>query len=251
MTNEELCLEIQQGNKEYILPLWEQVHRFIVIKARDYFVSLDDCRGITEEDLIQSGYFALLDAVAGYDPERGAHFIGYLAYHLHRQFGVCAGLVLVRDREDPISSSISLDTPIDDEDFSTLGELQPDPHDITEEPEERLYRAQLHVALENAMEELNPKDADVIRKRFYQNMTLKEAAALAGVSLDRIRQREQKGLRILRKHAKKNGLNEYIEQHTPYFKKSAFRYTFTSPVEDLAILRERLRERYENKQEQP
>ncbi|MBQ8814116.1 MAG: sigma-70 family RNA polymerase sigma factor [Lachnospiraceae bacterium] len=68
MTNEQLAASIQTG--EYpsgnMLLLYEQMKGFIFHHAKNY-------QGYAEyADLLQEGFLALYDAVAGYDPEKGS-----------------------------------------------------------------------------------------------------------------------------------------------------------------------------------
>lgn len=248
MTNEELVAEIRNGKKEYCLQLWEQVERFITIKARDYFATLYANRGITVEDLQQAGYLALMDAVRTYSADRGANFISFLSYWLHNRFSEAAGLRTDRTAADPLNNSVSLDAPIGEDQDGTLSDIQADPRDNVAEAETRVYLQQLRADLEKALDSLGPNEADAIRQRFFQGKTLKEAAEERGVSLDLIRQREAKGLRMLRRSARRNGLDAYVESRTPYYKKTSFHISHTSPVEELAMLRERLRLEYERRQ---
>lgn len=248
MTNEELVQEIQAGRKELIETLWEQTERFIGLKAGQYYRLLNGKRGVTEEDLRQSGFFALVDAADKYDPTGGASFCHFLTFYLHKEFTEAAHLRTDRTKSDPLNDAISLDTPIGEDGDSSIIDLQEDPQDDIEDAEHRLYIEQLREALEAVLDKLQPEIADTIRQRYFQNKTLKEVAAEKGVSLERIRQREAKGLRILRQTAKKNGLDEYIEIRINYFKHTNFNHSFYSPVESLVELRERLEREFEEKQ---
>lgn len=87
MNNEELANNIQNGNKELIIVLWEQVERFIRLKADERATAINN-RDIAD-DLYQSGYFALLNAVKSFDDSRGMNFLSYLKYHLKTEFDEC------------------------------------------------------------------------------------------------------------------------------------------------------------------
>lgn len=238
MSNEEYAAEIQRGRKEYLLPLWKQTERFIGMQAGRYMERLDGCRGIEEDDLKQAGFLALVDAAEQYNPEGGASFVNYLSFYLHRYFVEAAGLRTARSAADPINSRISLDQPIEDEDGATLGDLQQDPQNVIEEAEERIQNDQLRDALEKALNKLNPEDAEIVRQRFFENKTLKDIATANGVSISRIREREARGLRGLRKTSTKKALEAFIEVRTPYY--MACRRG-ESPIEKIVLRREQLR----------
>lgn len=75
MTNEELVERIRAGDAD-IIELWEQMRRYIRKVARRYeeHAELDD--------LMQESFFALIKAVALYDPDGGATFKTYLHFWL-------------------------------------------------------------------------------------------------------------------------------------------------------------------------
>lgn len=73
MTNEEAAKRIKQGDKAAEVTLWQNVLGIIRLYAYRW------CRakavlcaraGVTLEDLIQEGYFAMLEAVSAYDETR-------------------------------------------------------------------------------------------------------------------------------------------------------------------------------------
>lgn len=78
MTNEELCLLIQHGSdkKSYMEQLYLQNKGLINQIAKKY-------SGYCElEDLLQEGYFGLLDAAKSYDDTKGAAFSTYAYDHI-------------------------------------------------------------------------------------------------------------------------------------------------------------------------
>ncbi len=77
MTNEELAIKIQNGESHLIAELWEQVKGIIYRRvSREMVFDSKKNRaatiGVTKEDLYQEGYFALVDAINYYAPEKGA-----------------------------------------------------------------------------------------------------------------------------------------------------------------------------------
>ncbi|KIR01694.1 RNA polymerase sigma factor RpoD [Lachnospiraceae bacterium TWA4] len=83
MTNEELVKEIQLGHdvQSNIATLWEQVEKFI------YMILLPFKENYKQEyeDLVQESYFALLDAVKGYEADKGCKFTTYLSYWIKQK----------------------------------------------------------------------------------------------------------------------------------------------------------------------
>lgn len=71
MSNEEIALAIQSGDNFLLQQLWEQCKGFIRKEACRWARAFENCPDIDADDLTQSGYFALLDAVQRFDPGKG------------------------------------------------------------------------------------------------------------------------------------------------------------------------------------
>lgn len=202
MSNEELAVLIQRGQQGRLPELWQQVERFVRWKADKLAGKLNGRCGITAEDLYQCGYLALVSAVQSFCIEKESSFIGWLDFYLKREYAALGGWLTERQKNDPLNNAVSLDVPVDaeNEDSSTLGELQSDP--IAEEAfldiEEQDRIQRLHSVIEALLQEIPQLQADVIRLRFYHNMPLQEIGATLGISTDKARQTETKTLRTLR-----------------------------------------------------
>lgn len=232
MSNEELAAAVQAGDREKLLPLWEQVERFIAQQAGRRFRALGGVGGVTAEDLYQSGFLALMAAVDSFDLAAGMSFIGWLALALKTAFAEAAGY----RRKDPLNAAADLDAGAEG---ITLANTIEDPGAARgfEEAERGIWLGQLHEALEGALQALPEGQADVLRRRFYQRQTLSEISATDGVSLERVRQRETKALRAMRHPRITRQLRPFV---TPYYTGTglaAFRHGGSQP-ERLVIWRE-------------
>ncbi len=76
MTNEWLVVQIQQGDKGKINELWNQNIAFVRKCAIEFHA------GDLEEDLIQEGYFGMLEAVDKYDSSKGFKYLTYASYYI-------------------------------------------------------------------------------------------------------------------------------------------------------------------------
>jgi len=76
MSNEELAEKIQNGEKDLLPLLWEQVEKFIYKQAGIRARQLNGLGGVSVDDLCQAGFLALVDAVESYATEKGMSFIG-------------------------------------------------------------------------------------------------------------------------------------------------------------------------------
>lgn len=205
MTNEELAVLIQQGHKEYISELYSQVEKFIKSKAnkfyREFAIKCSRC-GVELDDLIQEGYFAMLDAVKGYKPESGYKFLTYIDYPFLNRYNALTGNRTSKMKNEPLNNAKSLDEPIGAED-ETLFLSDAIKDDNSEAPFEEIlekgYHSALHNALEKGMEQLAPEQRTVIQCRYYEKRTLNDIGNITGHTREHVRQCEAKALRVFRK----------------------------------------------------
>lgn len=203
MTNEELVAVIQAGAPERMGELWEQVAGLVKWKANHVITILTlggNPRGVEFNDLLNTGYIALVKAVETYDPAADV-FSTWLMYHLKNAFAEATGYRTKKGRLDPLNSAVSMDKPLaGDADSSLFGDFIPDQRAAAtlEAVEDREYQKQLHDALEIALGAVPENYGEVLRLRYYQDMTLEECGGVLGVGAERVRQMENKGLRFLR-----------------------------------------------------
>ena len=211
MTNEEMAVEIKAGRMGYG-ELWAGVQRFVRQQA---FIFFNRCEGrclhcgVELEDLMQCGFLALHDAVEAFDPARGYTLLAWMKYPLKRRFNEACNLLTTR--RDPLNDCTSLDNPLDDETDDTIGDTVPDARAADEftSAEERLFNDQLHNALEISMHDLSERQADVLRRRYWQADTLDVIAADMGVSRETVRTGENNALRRIRR-------GKYIHMLRPF-----------------------------------
>ena len=95
----------------------------------------------------------------------------------------------------------SLDSPLGDEEGSTLGEVVPD--DRATSPVENLQSKSLVGDIRKVLDQLEPREAEIIRLRFglegLDPLTLEEVGERIGVTRERVRQLQEHALRELRK----------------------------------------------------
>ena len=185
MTNEELAVLIQNGERDRLLELWGQVERFACGRAIRWERALGSRAGVTVEDLIQAAFLALLDALERWDSEREVTFLTYFKICLKGAFSVACGVRTAKTAQDPLHSAVSLDMPADPsiQNGETLGDLQPDPaaEAEIEAIDERDRLEKLHEALERALETLPPDRAEAVRDRLYRGKNFNQRAYTAAI----------------------------------------------------------------------
>jgi RNA polymerase primary sigma factor len=120
----------------------------------------------------------------------------------------------VREIQRIALEPLSLETPIGEENDSSLGDIVEDPSAIA--PATAAARALLTEAIEEALDELNDRERAVVRLRFGlddgQVRTLEEVGKEFGVTRERIRQIESKTLAKLRHPTRSQRLRDYLEE---------------------------------------
>ncbi len=108
---------------------------------------------------------------------------------------------------------ISLETPIGDEEDSSLGDFIEDKKAVA--PAEEVINTKLSEQLATVLADLTPREEQVLRKRFgiaeKSDHTLEEVGKLFNVTRERIRQIEAKALRKLRHPIRSQVLRSYYE----------------------------------------
>ncbi len=116
---------------------------------------------------------------------------------------------LLRYSQDPLS----LDSPIGEEDESSLGDFIED--ETVDGPADAATRAMLSEAVGEVLGELSEREQEIVRLRFGldggQAKTLEEVGRQFGVTRERIRQIEAKTLAKLRHPQRSQRLREFLE----------------------------------------
>lgn len=246
MSNEELAARIQAGERELLPQLWEQVRRFVVKMAYKRYVVTNGLGGVELDDLIQSGFLAVVEAVEYFEPDGEYMFLSYLGNRLKSAFADAGGYRT--SKRDPLIDCASLDTPLgDDSDSDTLLDLQPDPTDQIGNAERRIWLEQLRETMSKAICNLPQEQQAALACRYWKGLTLEETGAALGVNRTQANQYERKALYTLAKNKYRNGLSQFVEERTLYYTHvgiAAFTATKTSAVEKIVLQREKYSNEY-------
>lgn len=215
-TNAALAALAAAGNSFALGQLWEinkgLLHRWFW-QWYDRNKAVADEHGITLEDFDQEGFFAVQATAKAYDPEKGS-FATLLGYYVQSQINkaVCgehSRLVTTEDGKqvrlsaNPLNACTSLDVPVGEDDSGTvLADLQEDPaaaHEF-QQAENEIYNEELHAALEEALNKLTPRQADIIRRHYFGGKSFAEIAREDGTTLNAARNHEVNAFIALRQN---------------------------------------------------
>lgn len=258
MSNEELAVQIKEGQTDLIPELWESVERFIQWKSWEYYKQTHGYRlshGYTTslpevDDFVQSGYFAMIKAVEYFSADSGYSFLTFLSYTLKSAFQECIGIRGSRRDLLDIAGTGSFDAPLKlEENSGTLYDVTQDETNNIEDAEQKIWLDQLRSALDTALDRLPEDQRQTLIDRYYKNLTMDQAALDTGCTKAEIRRREIQGLKQLRKEKHITGLEQFVDSQTLFYKGMGVRRflsTHTSGVEKTVFFREDLRQQYKN-----
>ena len=247
MSNEDLAVLIQQGREDLYPELWAQVERFVTQQARRRFQSTAGFGGVEVEDLVQAGYLAMVDAVGRFDPAAECSFLTMLTFCLKSAFAAAGGYKT--SKRDMLDNCLKLDAPTGEDQDGTLLDTIQDPRDPYSATEERLYRQQLHDILERAISDLPPREADTIRRYYWDGQTLDQIGVETSRTREAVRQWRNRGLKRLKAQRHNNGLDQFVDERMNYYRGNglaSFSRTLTSSTERKALRRIELSDRYKH-----
>lgn len=194
MTNEELARRIQQGERDLLLQLWEQVRRYAHDRAYKWHIATNGRGGQTVE---QEAFLALLEALEGWTETAGP-FLPWYSLRLKAAFTAATGQRTKRDQLDPLQNCISLNAPLTDREGGpfTLEDTIPDQR--AEEDLETVEERDKQASIRRVLDSLQAEQRQVILLRYYHDMTREQTAKRLHLTRTRANTIEQKALRLLR-----------------------------------------------------
>ncbi len=207
--------------------------KLVIWRARKY-------GGLPLMDKIQDGNIGLMKASEKFSHRRGARFSTYAVWWIRQAIlrgvadtgrmirlpvhvqersrkieKICNRIHAETGRERPSAEEIALLADMPAGHVQKMLDIPEDPSLMDnfleqvaliadtehQSPEDRVAEMELQVAMQKMLQELDPRQADILRRRFgigYDEHTLEEVGQLYGVTRERIRQIETKALNGLR-----------------------------------------------------
>lgn len=219
-----------KDNPKLMETLWLAVKRLIGLWACKHG---ENRRLYDLDDLMQSGYLALHDAVQGFDPEAGMEFTTYLNYHIRGRFAEVSGRRGSKTR--PELGAVSLDAPLDGDDASARIDFIADPESryIYDDLTERIGNRQMYDAIIMEMQKLPDEHRRALELTLIGGKSYKAAAEIEGCAPDTMRKWKEKGLRKLRG----SKACRLVADDFRHVSLSRFHITHTSQVEEEVLRR--------------
>lgn len=170
----------KDGNMEAKEKLLYKLRPLILASIKRYYNKPNEY-----EDLIQEGYEIILEAIEEYEPNKGAHFLGYTKLQLKYHY-------LNKHREKQV---YSLNEPIGDGEIEVLDtiegeELNPLDSAIGKENQEML---------KNQLNSLSKRQRQIIIEYYINNLSIGEIADKLGISYRSVVNTKTNGINKLRK----------------------------------------------------
>jgi len=217
----------------------EQNKGLVVSMARRYARACALDRAVSKEDLIQSGYLALMRAAQTYDPAAGKTWAAWATWHIRKEFHAALGL-----REGHFhrahTGAVPLDQAVlsDDDGETTLLDTLAD--ETNPAADEALLREELRREVRQAVERLKKEDQrQAVRLCRLEGRSYREAGADMGIPAQRALKLCQLGEIHLAQDWRLRRLAD-LDEHTRFYAHkgvAAFNRDWTSVTEGAALWR--------------
>lgn len=210
-TNEDLAVQIQQGNTNCFIALWENEKKLLYSLCNKFYAKHEQacvCSGVTLEDLQQEAFFALREAVNSYKPEAGYKLNSYLKFHI---LTVCNEAIGNR-KQRPLNVSLRFDCPLDENEEFTLADTVPDSEaeKAFETATDRIFNTGFIRAFYSAVGNLPEVQRKSVEMRYIECRTYKQIATALNITISKARTEEFKGVQALRRNQNIRRYNEDV-----------------------------------------
>lgn len=224
---EELAARIKAGEKSLLPMLWGECRGTVVIMAAKYRSIIEQNAFVDMEDFIQCGYFAMLEAVAAYNPEKGYKFTSYMTFKYKKQIYEMFGNVREGDKRIFPAAASSLNITLENDGHETeLLEMLEDKSAGSIESD--YEKKELQQIVRAAVGKLPERERYVIQEIYFNGRAKTEIAdGQRYKDQFAVTRTEDKAMYILRKDQSLQAL------HRAYFKKEPRKQNIykTSPEE--------------------
>lgn len=209
----ELAARIKAGEKSLLPMLWGECRGTVIIMAAKYRSIIEQNAFVDMEDFIQCGYFAMLEAVEAYNPEKGYKFTSYMTFKYKKQIYKMFGNVREGDKRIFPAAASSLNITLENDGHETeLLEMLEDKSAGSIESD--YEKKELQQIVRKAVGKLPERERYVIQEIYFNGRAKTEIAdGQRYKDQFAVTRTEDKAMYILRKDQSLQAL------HRAYFKK--------------------------------
>ena len=196
-TDNELVASAKNGNEEALECLFNKYKELVNMKVSKYFII-----GAEREDIVQEGMIGLYKAIKNYEEDKQNSFKTFANLCIERQL-ITAIKTSNRQKHIPLNSSLSLNTPIyeNDEDASLMEVFN---SKIAEDPLDTITKKEYYKIVGNKIDE-NLSDFE---KKVLSRFAAGESYVKIAEKLDSPVKSIDNAIQRIRKKASKNIINE-------------------------------------------
>ncbi len=199
MTDEQIVLEVQKGDKQALSYLMNKYKELVNIKVSKYFMV-----GAERDDIVQEGLIGLFKAIKMFKKDKNNSFKSFANMCIERQL-ITAIKSSTRQKHMPLNSYLSLNaSAYDNEEENGIELINTLDNKMVEDPLETVMKKEYYEQIENSIEKsLSTFEKQVLDGyvKGYSYMTIAKQLDSPVKSVDNAIQR-------IRKKAIKNMLNE-------------------------------------------
>lgn len=196
-TDNELVSSAKNGNEEALECLFNKYKELVNMKVSKYFII-----GAEKEDIVQEGMIGLYKAVKNYEDDKQNSFKSFANLCIERQL-ITAIKTSNRQKHIPLNSSLSLNTPIyeNDEDASLMEVFN---SKIAEDPLDTITKKEYYKIVGNKIDE----HLSDFEKRVLTRFARGESYVKIAEKLDSPVKAVDNAIQRIRRKASKNIMNE-------------------------------------------
>ena len=199
MTDEQIIIEIQNGDKQALSYLMNKYKELVNMKVSKYFMV-----GAEKEDIVQEGLIGLFKAIKTYKREKNSSFKSFANMCIERQL-ITAIKSSNRQKHMPLNSYLSLNgSAYDNEEENGMELINTIDNKMVEDPLETVMKKEYYEQIETSME----KSLSVFEKQVLDGYVKGYSYVTIAKQLDSPVKSVDNAIQRIRKKAIKNLLNE-------------------------------------------
>ncbi len=146
-TDNELVASAKNGNEEALECLFNKYKELVNIKVSKYFIV-----GAEKEDIVQEGMIGLYKAIKNYETDKQNSFKSFANLCIERQL-ITAIKTSNRQKHMPLNSSLSLSTPVYENDDDNVSLMELFNSKIAEDPLDTITKKEYYKLVGNKIDE--------------------------------------------------------------------------------------------------